>query len=180
MGHSFVRLNSLIKGYAGPIAYVEAFTGNTTLAGMFGWTFIIGYVGTMALYSYAFGGYFTDLLGIDTIVGIPLRPLITLMAIAVFVGLNTAGAHASGRSEDVVVGLKILILLAFGVGGLYCGVVNDELTAGVSNLGVGPVIAAGIAFVAFEGWELLFFDQHSIEDPGRTVRNAVSVLHKAG
>jgi amino acid transporter len=70
---------------------------------------------------------------------------------------------------------KIAILLVFGVGGLYYGFVNSELTTGLSNLGVGPVIAAGIAFVAFEGWELLFFDQESIEDPERTVRNAVYI-----
>jgi amino acid transporter len=174
-GYSFVRLNDLIDGHAGPMTYVGTFTGNTTLAGTLGWTFVIGHVGTMALYSYAFGGYFTDLVGVDTVAGLPLRPLITFCAVAIFVGLNTSGAHASGRSEDVLVGLKIAILLVFGVGGLYYGFVNSELTTGLSNLGVGPVIAAGIAFVAFEGWELLFFDQESIEDPERTVRNAVYI-----
>ena len=174
-GYSFVRLNRLIDGHAGPMTYVETFTGNTTLAGMLGWTFIIGYIGTMALYSYAFGGYFTDLIGVQRIVGLPLRPVVTLAAVAVFVGLNTAGAHASGRSEDVLVGLKVLILLVFGVGGLYYGFVNDQLTTGFTHFGVGPVIAAGIAFVAFEGWELLFFDQDSIESPERTVKNAVYV-----
>lgn len=174
-GYSFVRLNHLLDGHAGPMVYVKQFTGNTMLAGMLGWTFIIGYVGTMALYSYAFGGYFTDLIGIEMVVGIPLQPVITLMAVAVFVGLNTVGAHASGRSEDVLVGLKILILLVFGVGGIYYGAINNELTAGLSNLGVGPMIAAGVAFVAFEGWELLLFDQESIENPTDTVRNAIYI-----
>ena len=174
-GYSFVRLNGLLDGHAGPMTYVSQFTGNTTLAGMLGWTFIIGYVGTMALYSYAFGGYFADLVGVESVLGVPLRPVVTLAAVAVFVGLNTAGAHASGRSEDVLVGLKILILLAFGIGGIYYGVVNDELTAGLSNVGVGPVIAAGVAFVAFEGWELLLFDQESIENPEDTVRTAIYV-----
>ena len=174
-GYSFIRLNRLLDGHAGPLTYVSKFTGNTTIAGMLGWTFIIGYVGTMALYSYAFGGYFTDLIGVETVAGFPLRPIVTLAAVAIFVGLNTAGAHASGRSEDVLVGLKILILLVFGVGGIYYGAVNNELTAGFSNLGIGPVIAAGVAFVAFEGWELLLFDQDSIKNPKQTVRNAIYV-----
>jgi amino acid transporter len=174
-GYSFVRLNSLLDGHAGPMTYVEQFTGNTTLAGMLGWTFIIGYVGTMALYSYAFGGYFADLVGVESLFGVPLRPLITLAAIAVFVGLNTAGAHASGRSEEVLVGLKVLILLVFGVGGIYYGFANGELSSGLSNVGAGPVIAAGVAFVAFEGWELLLFDQESIVNPEKTVRNAIYV-----
>ena len=174
-GYSFVRLNSLIDGHAGPMTYVERFTGDTTLAGMLGWTFVIGYVGTMALYSYSFGGYFADLVGVETVFGVPLRPLITLAAIAVFVGLNTAGAHASGRSEELLVGLKVLILLVFGVGGIYYGFVNGELSAGFENIGAGPVIAAGVAFVAFEGWELLLFDQESIANPETTVRNAIYV-----
>ncbi len=68
-GYSFVRLNRLLDDHAGPMTYVKQFTGNTTLAGMLGWTFIIGYVGTMALYSYAFGGYFTGLIGVETVAG---------------------------------------------------------------------------------------------------------------
>ena len=112
-GYSFIRLNDLVDGHAGPITYVEAFTGNTTLAGMLGWTFIIGYVGTMALYSHAFGGYFADLIGVGSVLEVPVQSLVTFAAVAVFVGLNTVGAHASGR----LVGLKILILLVFGMGG---------------------------------------------------------------
>jgi amino acid transporter len=69
-GYSFVRLNRLLDDHAGPMTYVQQFTGNTTLAGMLGWTFIIGYVGTMALYSYAFGGYFTGLIGVETVAGL--------------------------------------------------------------------------------------------------------------
>jgi amino acid transporter len=80
---------------------------------MLGWTFIIGYVGTMALYSHAFGGYFADLIGVGSVLGVPVQSLVTFAAVAVFVGLNTVGAHASGR----LVGLKILILLVFGMGG---------------------------------------------------------------
>lgn len=174
-GYSFVRLNRLIDGHAGPVTYVSQFTGNTTLAGMVGWTFIIGYVGTMALYSYAFGGYFASLFGIETIFGVPLHPVIAVGAIAIFVGLNTAGAHTSGSLEDVLVGLKILVLLVFGVGGVYYAQTHDQLSAGFAHLGVGPVIAAGVAFVAFEGWELLLFDQESIRDPQKTVRTGIYV-----
>ena len=62
---------------------------------MLGWTFIIGYVGTMALYSHAFGGYFADLIGVGSVFGVPVQSLVTFAAVAVFVGLNTVGAQAS-------------------------------------------------------------------------------------
>ena len=174
-GYSFVRLNGLTDAGSGPIAYVERFTGSTKLGGMTGWTFVVGYVGTMALYAHAFGGYFVELLGRSAAAGVPLRPVVTLAVVAVFVGLNLAGAHATGRTEDVLVGLKVLILLVFGVGGLYYGYTTGQLTAGLANVGVGPLLASAIAFVAFEGWELLFFDQGSIADPERTVKRAVYV-----
>ncbi|WP_318567009.1 APC family permease [Salinigranum marinum] len=172
-GYSFVRLNDLIDGTGGPITYIEQFTGNTTLAGMAGWTFVIGYVGTMGLYAYAFGGYVTELIGVSTVYGVPLRPVWSLLAVASFVALNVLGAHASGRTEDVLVGLKVLILLVFGLGGTYYAFSNGELSSGLSSLGGGPIIAAAIAFVAFEGWELLMFDQDSIAEPKRTVRKAI-------
>jgi amino acid transporter len=129
-GYSFIRLNRLIDGNAGPMTYVQQFTGSTKLAGMLGWTFIIGYVGTMSLYSYAFGGYFAELVGVESVFGVALQPVVSVVAVGVFVGLNTAGAHASGRSEEVLVGVKVLILLVFGIVGVYYGFTNDELTTG--------------------------------------------------
>lgn len=172
-GYSFNRLNDLTDEPSGPITFVERFTGRTTLAGMIGWTFIVGYVGTMAMYAYAFGGYATELAGVHTVSGVPLRPVVSVFTVAVFVGLNTAGAHASGRTEDVLVGLKVAILLLFGLGGLYYGFTHGQLESGLSQFSIGPVVAAAISFVAFEGWELLLFDQDSIAKPESTVRTAI-------
>lgn len=172
-GYSALRLNARSEEQLNPIAFIERFTGRTALAGMTGWTFVIGYVGTMSLYAYAFGSYFTELTGVRSVRGIPLRPLVTLLVIVAFVGLNIAGAHASGRTEDVLVGLKVLILLGFGVGGFYYGLRRGEIRSGLSNFRFGTVLAAAIGFVAFEGWELLLFDQESIENPRRTIRTAI-------
>jgi amino acid transporter len=172
-GYSFNRLNGLTDEPSGPITFVEHFTGRTTLAGMVGWTFVFGYVGTMAMYAYAFGGYFDELVGVQQVAGLPLRPVVSVIVVAGFVGLNALGAHASGRTEDVLVALKVAILLVFGVGGLYYGFTRGSIGSGLSAFGVGPLVAAAISFVAFEGWELLLFDQDSIEDPHATTRRAV-------
>ncbi|MFB6172985.1 MAG: hypothetical protein ABEJ23_10650 [Haloarculaceae archaeon] len=34
---------------------VEEFVGRPTLAGVLGWTLLVGYVGTIAMYGYAYG-----------------------------------------------------------------------------------------------------------------------------
>ncbi|WP_410765401.1 APC family permease [Haloferax sp. DFSO60] len=174
-GYSFLRLNSLLSEQMSPIGYVQQFTGNTTLSGIVGWTFVFGYVGTMAMYAYAFGGYFTELVGVTSLVGFSLRPVVSALMVAGFVGLNVLGAHASGRTEDVLVGLKVAILLLFGLGGIWYGTTHGGISLGFGNLGAGPVIAAAVSFVAFEGWELLFFDQESIENPSETLPRAVYV-----
>src|SRR6056297_1048903 len=78
-GYSALRLNALAGGRSNPIAAVERFTGRTTLAGMTGWTFVVGYVGTMSLYAFAFGSYLTELLGVHSAFVLPLRPLFSLL-----------------------------------------------------------------------------------------------------
>ncbi|WP_273836685.1 APC family permease [Halococcus sp. PRR34] len=172
-GYSALRLNARSEGQLNPIAYIEQFTGSTTLAGMTGWTFIAGYVGTMSLYAYSFGGYFAELIGADAVAGLPLQPVITLLVIVVFVGLNLGGAHASGRTENILVGLKVLILLVFGFGGLYYGFQRGLISSGLEDLQVSTLLAASIGFVAFEGWELLLFDQENIENPQETITKAI-------
>ncbi|MFB6104470.1 MAG: hypothetical protein ABEJ57_05210 [Halobacteriaceae archaeon] len=54
---SFNTLNRLSDGTGGSVTYVQAFTGNATLAGMTGWMLLVGYVGSMAMYAYAFGSF---------------------------------------------------------------------------------------------------------------------------
>ena len=174
-GYSFIRLNNLMDAAGSPITVIEVFMKNTELAGMMGWTFVIGYIGTMGLYAYAFGSYFVVLFGIQTVYGFSAQPLVSATVVLVFVGINAAGVHASGRTEDTLVGLKVLILLLFSGGGLYYGYTHGDLQSGFATLGAGPLIAAAISFVAFEGWELLMFDQESIRNPRTTVRTAVFV-----
>ncbi|WP_435153591.1 APC family permease [Haladaptatus sp. DFWS20] len=174
-GYSFVRLGRLANEGDGPLTYIERFTGSTKLAGMTGWTFVVGYIGTMAMYAFAFGSYLVEIVGVHSVGGIPARPLVSMVIVVVFVSLNTIGAHASGRTEDALVGLKVLILLLFGIGGLYYGFKRGEIRPGFSAFGVGPVVAAALSFVAFEGWELLLFDRNSIRNPTETIRTAIYV-----
>lgn len=172
-GYSFVRLNTLCTDVRTPLGQIEEVSGNSDLAGMVGWLFTVGYVGTMAMYAFAFGSYLQELVGIHHVLGRPTRPLYSVGAIVLFGGLNLLGAHASGRTEDILVALKVGILLLFGGAGLYYGVTHDTVVTGIDAFGIGFLTTAAIAFVAFEGWELLMFDQESIENPRETVRKAI-------
>ncbi|WP_135828291.1 APC family permease [Halorussus halobius] len=178
-GYSYNALNSLTDNRGGSVTFVQCYLGNATLAGIVGWTLLFGYVGSMAMYAFAFGE-FTAAFGVvpTSVAGVPTRPLVSVLAVAGFVGLNLLGAQTTGVAENVLVALKVGILVAFGAFGMVyaVGFSDAAFEYGAGQLGgFGPVVAAAISFVAFQGWQLLFYDQESIEDPVETIRKAVYV-----
>jgi amino acid transporter len=177
-GYSYNVLNRLSNEPGGSVTFVQSFTGNSTMAGMTGWTLLFGYIGSMAMYAYAFGSFFTGLVGLERLpgLGLSLRPVISVLSVGLFAGLNILGARSTGLAEDILVGLKIGILLLFGLWGLIYGLNQGSLEFGISRLrGFNPVIAAAVSFVAFQGWQLIFYDQESVKDPVNTIRKAVNI-----
>ncbi len=180
-GYSYNALNDIDDdNQGGSVSFVQSFVGNSTLAGMVGWTLLFGYVGSMAMYAFAFGEFTVALEGVpDSVAAVPLRPVVSVLAVAGFVGLNLLGAQATGGAENVLVAAKVGVLVAFGVGGVAyvaTGADGATLSLGLSRLtSFGPVVAAAVSFVAFQGWQLLFYDQESIAEPVETIRKAVYV-----
>jgi len=178
-GYAYNVLNALADGNGGVVTFVQSFTGNTTLAGMAGWTLLVGYIGSIAMYAFAFAEFTITLPGVpEQLVGVPLRPVVSVGIVALFVALNTLGTRVTGSAENVLVALKVGILVVFGVAGLaYAyGFSAEPVQYGFSQLrSFGPVMAAGVSFVAFQGWQLLFYDQESITDPVDTIRKAVYI-----
>ena len=179
--YSYIRLNELTveedDDGGGSVTFVQSFTGNSTLAGMIGWTLLFGYVGSMAMYAFAFAEFSISLPGVpSTIGGAPLRPIISVLVIAGFVGLNLLGARATGSAENVLTSAKVLVLIGFGLAGVIytLSVSPDPVTFGTSRLtSFSPIMAAAVSFVAFQGWQLLFYDQESITDPLETIPKAI-------
>jgi amino acid transporter len=178
-GYSFNKLNSLTDNQGGSVTFVQCYLGNSTLAGVVGWTLLFGYIGSMAMYAFAFGEFTAAFDVVPTrVAGLPIRPFTSVLAVAGFVGLNRLGARTTGVTENVLVALKVGILVAFGLLGLVYafGFSSAPFGYGVSHLGgFEPVMAAAISFVAFQGWQLLYYDQESIEDPVNTIRKAVYI-----
>ncbi|MGZ0747148.1 APC family permease [Haloparvum sp. AD34] len=173
--YSYVKLNELSEGQGGSVTFIQCFLENPDLAGMAGWTLLFGYVGSMAMYAYAFGSYTVGFAVVpDAVAGVPMRPVVSVLMVAGFVGLNLLGAQATGATENLLVGVKAAILLTFGVAGIYYGVNTGQIEAGLERIAsIQPVMAAGVSFVAFQGWQLLFYSQESFESPMETIRKAV-------
>ncbi|WP_020222735.1 APC family permease, partial [Halarchaeum acidiphilum] len=169
--YSYLKLNARGENRGGSVAQLEEFLDNDTLAGMVGWTLLFGYVGAIAMYAYAFGSFALGLVGQRTVAGVPLHPVLSVVAVGIFVGFNLLGARATGTSEEALVVTKVAILIAFIAIGLWYGWQHAKLTYGVTTIqrGTPVVMATAVSFVSFQGWQLLMYDQDQIENPLRNL-----------
>jgi amino acid transporter len=55
--YSYVKLNALGENRGGSVAQLEEYLDDCDVAGIVGWTLLVGYVGAMAMYAYAFGSF---------------------------------------------------------------------------------------------------------------------------
>ncbi len=152
-GVSYAHLGLAFRGDGGSFTYVEHAFDNTVAAGVAGWMLVAGYVGTLALYATTFGAYGAAMISGD---GGPvwLGPTLAILVIAAFLGINLFGAQTSGRVELAIVAAKVAILALFAVAGLTT--VQADHMLPVFNRGLAaPLVAAGLIFVAYEGFELI-------------------------
>ncbi|WP_439025530.1 APC family permease [Haloarchaeobius sp. DT45] len=174
--YAYLKLNSINDRKGGSVTHLETYLDDSDYAGMVGWTLLLGYVGSIAMYAYAFGGFGVKLLPAFGLSESVVHPLLSVLAVAFFVGLNVLGARATGSSEKVLVVLKVAILLGISVWGLYYGSTVNQLQFGFSNVATtGFVTAIAISFVSFQGWQLLMYDQESIENVEENLPKAVYV-----
>ncbi|CQR48803.1 MULTISPECIES: APC family permease [Haloferax] len=175
-GYSYVKLNELADDTGGAPTFIRAFVGSDTLAGMTGWTLLFGYIGSMALYAYAFSSFFSEMVGRLHVLGFPLASVVSVVLIGLFVGLNLLGAAETGKAEDVLTFFKIVVIGVFGVWGVWYAANGHTISLGLGELAsLGPVMGAAMSFVAFQGWQLLLYDQGQFEKPVENIRKAIYV-----
>ena len=176
--YSYIALNEIGDRHGGSVTQIQSFTGRGQAAGMVGWTLLFGYVGAIAMYAYAFGGFALELVpaGAGSGIGVPLRPLLSIVAVALFVALNIAGARATGASEMALVAAKVTILLGVSAWGLWYGAQGGQLEFGLAQFdGMGLLTATAISFVSFQGWQLLMYDYDSVQNAAENIPRAIYV-----
>ncbi len=175
-GYSYIKLNGLVGDRGGAPTYIESLIGNHTLAGVTGWTLLFGYIGSIALYAYAFSRFFAELFGRLHLLSIPVANLIAVVLIFGFVGLNLVGVSETGKAEDVLTFVKVAIIAVFGVWGVVYATSGHTLTLGAGRIAsISPIMGAAMSFVAFQGWQLLMYTQSQFSDPEEQISTAVLI-----
>ena len=101
-----------------------------------------------------------------------LAPALAILVVAAFLGINLFGAATSGRVELAIVGAKVAILALFAVAGILT--VQADHMLPVFNQGLAaPVVAAGLIFVAYEGFELIPNAIQEMRHPERDLKRGL-------
>ncbi len=170
-GYSYIRLALAFRSDGASFTYLErAFPERPGIAGIAGWTVVVGYIGTLALYAFTFGAYGADLLGYGG--STPVRLALSAGVLLFFLAVNLVGARASGVAEDLVVYAKIALLAVFAAAG-FVTVRADHLLP-VLDRGAASVFMAGaLIFVAYEGFQLITNAVVETRDPARNVPRGI-------
>ena len=147
----------------GPFSYLRD-EGHPDAAAWIAWGLVLGYVFALAVYAFTFGHYLAHVFGAPELAA-RLAALVVLSALAL---VNLRGVGTSGLTEDLVVVAKLAILggiAAIGLAHFSPGRLDPPADKGVA----GALIAVGVVFVSYEGFELLSYDYPDLDRPRRTL-----------
>lgn len=187
---AYAELAAAIPEAGGGYAFVRrAFPGAVGFTA--GWMLWFAYTVACSLYALGFAGYFWEFFlkytpgvpqAVFGVVGEHGAGLIVTFVIGVtFVRLNARGTAVTGLAENVLTVAKLIILGVFIAYGLKAlGVAPEGQTEAAFNPffpnGMGGVIVAmGLTFIAFEGYDLIATVAEEIKDPERTIPRATFI-----
>jgi len=181
---AYAELGSALPVTGGGYSWIKMGLGSTQgfLSGWMDW-FAHAVAGT--LYAMGFGRFATELW---LMAGLPhfglsveLMSLIFMTLIGVaFTAINYMGASEAGKVGNIVTGSKIAILGLFVVAGLAAmGRTNAwqaRFTTGFMPNGIGGVLVAmGLTFIAFEGYEIIAQSGEEVVNPKRNIPRAIFI-----
>ncbi len=172
-GYSYTKLGLAFHSDGGSFTYLEHAFKSANVAGMGGWVLLVGYIGTLSLYAYTFGVYGAAMLG-DGAGHNATQHLLASLILLAFLGVNLYGVQAAGKSEDIIVMVKVMFLGLFAVIGL--AYIRRDYVLPVFNKGeLGVVMGAALIFVAYEGFELIPNAVNEMQDPPRDLSRGIFI-----
>jgi amino acid transporter len=172
-GYSFVRM-----AFPGAVGFIS------------GWMLWFAYTVACSLYALGFAGYFWEFFqkylpgASGFLLGItgehPAILLVTIFIASVFIWLNVRGAEVTGKAENFLTISKIIILGVFVFFGLKIVFAEPQqaitsLTPFLPNGMGGVLVAMGLTFIAFEGYDLIATVAEEIKNPEKNIPYATFI-----
>ncbi|MBD3155033.1 MAG: amino acid permease [Candidatus Aenigmarchaeota archaeon] len=165
-GLSYAELSTMFSKSAAEYSYVKNAFGSNLLGFLVGWLELIADIIAISTVALAFGGYFSSLVGISSII-------VAIGLIIVVSSVNFLGVKKSSRINVIFTILEVLGLLVVIIIGLkYLGNVNYfELSNGVSGL----FQAVSIVFFAYLGFEEIANIGEEVKNPKKNLPRAIII-----
>ena len=151
---------------------------NAFISGWMGW---FAHMIAGSLYAAAFGsflGHFLNILGLVEFSG--LDKLIAVLSIILFTYINVRGTSETGKIGNAVTFSQIAIVAILIIAGLFstffvphdwASNFKDFLPKG----GIGLILAMGITFIAFEGYEIIVQTGEEVKNPKKNIPKAIFI-----
>jgi amino acid transporter/nucleotide-binding universal stress UspA family protein len=186
---SYAELASVYPKSGGGYSFIiKAFPGPAGFAS--GWMLWFCYIIACALYALGFGSYFWEFIQryfppianlVFNLEGhkVPALAITSLVSI-VFVLVNMRGTAVTGSVENIITMAKIIILgifIAYGLKRIFeiPSEAAVNFTPFLPNGAGGVVIAMGLTFIAFEGYDLIATVAEEIKAPEKTIPRATLI-----
>ncbi len=179
---AYAELSAALPRAGGGYAIIQEGLGgaNGFLAG---WMSLFAYIAAGALYALAFSRFASEgwlLLGLPGMgmSATALSGIFMLLIIVVLTGINMLGVSEASRVGNIVTLAKVFVLVLFVlVGFIVLGrepaavqrITGDFLPNGMGSI----LIAMGLTFVAFEGFEIIAQSGEEVKNPKRTLPRAI-------
>ncbi len=168
--YSFAKLGVRYPSAGGPVEFLIKGFGDSILSGGLNILLWVGYIFALCLYSRAFAGYAMTFLPADA--GRIWVNIFSTGIILVFTAINVIGSKAVGKSEVIIVGVKVFILVMFAsIGGFFIksSLLSFSHWPHVSSI----FFASAIVFLAYEGFGLITNAADDMRNPERTLPKAL-------
>lgn len=186
---AYAELASAIPRAGGGYSFVRtAFPGAMGFTA--GWMLWFAYTVSCSLYALGFAGYFWEFFlkyapevtgGVLGLTGEHLGiVLITGLIALFFTTLNARGAEVTGKAENFLTVTKLIILSIFIYFGLkvimgHPAHTMNQFAPFFPKGGGGVLIAMGLTFIAFEGYDLIATVAEEIKEPEKNIPRATFI-----
>jgi amino acid transporter len=170
--YSYAKLGTRYPSAGGPVEFLLMGFGDGILCGGFTFLLWIGYIFALGVYAKAFGSYAATFLPLNQS-GLSVT-ILAVLIILIFTSINFLGPRAVGRSETVIVSIKVGILISFIVAGLFfikpSLLIISHLPA-LTNI----LTAAALLFLGYEGFGLITNTAEDIKNPEKNISRALYI-----
>lgn len=147
-----------------------------------GWMSWFAHMIAGSLYAVAFGSFFGHLLTLAGLEsgygGIALEKIIAVLVIVLFTYVNVKGVSDTGKIGNLITFSQLAIILLLIAAGLFAMIfTNNNWPSNFEdffpNGSIGLIIAMGLTFIAFEGYEIIVQTGEEVKNPKKNIPRAI-------